>query len=127
MKPGILIERVVISTTISGFRLSNSAVANIARLKKLAPIESLGDDRLIGWGDPDVPNSEVMFWDIDRTDPDLLETIESLGPEIGLPGVVLKVIHAPKGMWEIDLIDLPDGGQVEVLRGGIQPREGKEL
>jgi hypothetical protein len=109
-------QKVVIATTISGFRLSNSAVANIARLKRLSPIESLGDDRLIGWGNPDDPGSEVMFWDMDRSDPALIETLENLGPEVGLPGVILKVVLAEKGKWVLASLTLPDGGEVETLK-----------
>ena len=91
--------KVVINTTVGGYRLSSSALIEYCTKKK---IKYSLDTSKTGHYEPDVvvyvDGVRFCHWDIPRHDPILIEVIEALGVQSAGPWSSLKIVDIPDGV-----------------------------
>lgn len=99
--------KIVINSDWGGFSLSDKAVRKYFELKGWKCIEEVYKLGIIlFYKDEKIEDNIFNFYELDRSDPDLVKVVEELGEEANGPYSKLKVIEVPEGVkWHIDEYD----------------------
>lgn len=95
-------RKIVINACFGGFGLSDAATRHFAKLSGLT-LEERPSTNSLASVDFYAPDGSMFFdWHINRADPHLIETIETLGPAANGNHAALKIIEIPSDVdWEI--------------------------
>lgn len=95
-------KKIVINACFGGFSISDKATRHFAKLSGLTLEErpSCSVFRSVDFYTPD--GSQFYDWDMNRDDPHLVATVETLGASANGDHAALKVVEIPSDVeWEI--------------------------
>ena len=96
--------KIVINNCHGGFGLSHEAMLLYGKLKGLNIVWEVDKSKLYHYYIGEISEDTYFAdWDIQRTDPALIEVVEKLGENAGGRGAELKVVEIPDDVkcWEI--------------------------
>lgn len=102
--------KIVINSSYGGFKLSDEAHTLYAKLKGYKLIKDGNDVFRTFYKNEESDENIIDDWSINRSDPDLVKVVETLGEKSGHgKNCKLKVVEIPDGVkWYID--DREQGG-----------------